>query len=70
MPTELPRFLVTSSNCVFVVVKVKGKAIHVTGRVGPHYLDSGLRDGGEVVSHRRGHPLPLGRFLVLIFVRD
>jgi hypothetical protein len=57
----------------------KGKSIRVTGRGGPqswetsrvpHFLDSCLTDGGEVVSlTRRGRPLPPGRFLVLISVR-
>jgi hypothetical protein len=30
------------------VVKVKGKAIHVTGLGGPHFLDSRLTDGSEM----------------------
>jgi hypothetical protein len=60
----------------------KGKASPVTGLGGPlgcetsrlpHFLDSRLTDGGEVVSFKRrpaGRPLPPGRFLVLISVRD
>jgi hypothetical protein len=34
-----------------------------------YFLDSWLRDGGEVVSLTH-HPLPPGRSLVLISVRD
>jgi hypothetical protein len=56
--------------------KKKGNGIPVTGHGGPygcemsrlpHFLDSRLTDGGEIVS--AGHPLPPGRFLVLISVR-
>jgi hypothetical protein len=59
----------------------RGKAIPVTGRGGPqgcetsmlpHFLDSRLTDGGEIVSLTRwpaGRHLPTGRFLVLISVR-
>jgi hypothetical protein len=55
----------------------KGKAIPVTGRGGPygcetsrlpHFLDNRLTDGGDALC--AGRPLPPGRFLVLIFVRD
>jgi hypothetical protein len=62
-----------------VVDENKGKAISVTGRGGPldcetsrlpHFLDSRLTDGGEVVSVTRLAAFyPPGRFLVLISVR-
>jgi hypothetical protein len=60
-----------------VQVKEKGKAIPVTSHEGPqgcetsrlqHFLHSRLPDGGEVSLTCR-HPLPPGRFLVLISVR-
>jgi hypothetical protein len=57
---------------------VKQKAISVAGRGGPygcetsrlpHFLDSGLTDGCEIVSLTRRPPLPPGKFQVLISVR-
>jgi hypothetical protein len=52
-------------NSCTAMVKKKGKAIPVTGREGPygcemsklpHFLDSQLTDGGEVVSPARQPP--------------
>jgi hypothetical protein len=57
---------------------VKGTAIPVTGHGGPlgcetsrlpHFLDSRLTDGFEVVSLTRWPPFTPGRYLVLISVR-
>jgi hypothetical protein len=31
-------------------IKIKGKAVPVTGCGGPHFLDSQFTDGGEIVS--------------------
>jgi hypothetical protein len=53
--------------------------IPITGRGGPygcetsrlpHFLHNQFTDGGEVVSLKRRPPFPLGRFLVLISVRN
>jgi hypothetical protein len=52
--------------------KKRGKAIPVTGHEGPQGCETlRLTHGGEVVSLNvlAGHPLPPGRFLVLISVR-
>jgi hypothetical protein len=58
--------------------KKKSKAIHVTVRGDPygcetsrlpHFLDNRLTDGVELSALHVGHPLPPGRFLVLISVR-
>jgi hypothetical protein len=63
-------------NCFTVLTTALDKAIIVTGRGDPyvcetsrlpHFLDSRLTDGGEIVS--RTFPLPPERFLVLISVR-
>jgi hypothetical protein len=59
-------------------LKGKKKSIRVTDRGGPkgcetsrlpHFLDNRLTDGSKVVSLTGRHPLPPGRFLVLISVR-
>jgi hypothetical protein len=58
--------------------KVKGKAIPITGHGGPegyemlrlpHFLDSWLTDGSEIVSLMHQLPFTPGKFLVFISVR-